>query len=296
MNTANTTAINVWIHDIALKINAEINERYIIKNHISFGNTTLVYLAEDKKTEETVLIKELCPFRMVNRDMDGESLIIKNNCKAEFFEIIKESFENEIEILKKLADNQYKLKGKIPGYLADFCSNGTLYLVTEYFEGNDLKQKILDGNETIMFRKVAYQLVDIVQKVHKSGILHRDIKLSNIFIKEDGTLALLDFGSACTVDNEKETLKYTSNGYSAPEMYEKDDSTLYADIYSVGAVMYQMLTGILPARADLRKPGDLKDITDYTNVPWILENYIMKSLEIKPEKRMKHLSIFKLLL
>lgn len=295
MNTANTQGINVWIHDIALKINTEIHERYIIKNYLSFGNTTIVYLAEDKHREEMVLIKEFCPFRLLNRDMNGKNLVLKSSQWKESYEKIKASFINEIKILKKLAESKYELSGKIPGYIDDFSENDTLYLVIEYLEGCDLKQKMQNG-EPVAFRKTAYELVSIVQKVHKSGVLHRDIKLSNMFIKTDGDLALLDFGSACTVEEEKEIIKYASNGYSAPEMYEEDSSTLYADIYSIGAVLYQMLTGVLPDRADLRTEGDLTDITEYVNIPWPLANCIMKSLEFNPEKRMKHLSFFKLLL
>lgn len=295
MNTVNTQGINVWIHDIALKINTEIHDRYIIKNYLSFGNTTIVYLAEDKHREEMVLIKEFCPFRLLNRDMNGKNLVLKSSQWKESYEKIKASFINEIKILKKLAESKYELSGKIPGYIDDFSENDTLYLVIEYLEGCDLKQKLQKG-EPVAFRKIAYELVSIVQKVHKSGVLHRDIKLSNMFIKTDGDLALLDFGSACTVEEEKEIIKYASNGYSAPEMYEEDSSTLYADIYSIGAVLYQMLTGVLPDRADLRTEGDLTDITEYVNIPWPLANCIMKSLEFNPEKRMKHLSLFKLLL
>ncbi len=295
MNTVNTQGINVWIHDIALKINTEIHDRYIIKNYLSFGNTTIVYLAEDKHREEMVLIKEFCPFRLLNRDMNGKNLVLKSSQWKESYEKIKASFINEIKILKKLAESKYELSGKIPGYIDDFSENDTLYLVIEYLEGCDLKQKLQKG-EPVAFRKIAYELVSIVQRVHKSGVLHRDIKLSNMFIKTDGDLALLDFGSACTVEEEKEIIKYASNGYSAPEMYEEDSSTLYADIYSIGAVLYQMLTGVLPDRADLRTEGDLTDITEYVNIPWPLANCIMKSLEFNPEKRMKHLSLFKLLL
>lgn len=294
MSIANEQGNNVSIYDIGLAVGTGIRNRYTIKNHISFGNTTILYIAEDNELKKTVLLKELCPYRLVNRDMDGKTLVLKGNRDKKTYKMIEASFINEIKILKKLG-NHKELSGKVPGYVADFNENNTLYLVIEYLEGCDLKQKIQSG-ETLSFRKTAYELVSIVHKIHKFGVLHRDIKLSNMFIKKDGTLALLDFGSACLTEEESETMKYASNGYSAPEMYEKGSSTLYADIYSIGAVMYQMLTGILPNRADLRTEGDLADITEYINIPWPLANCIMKSLEFNPEKRLKHLSLFKLLL
>lgn len=286
--------MNVSIYDIALKKNTIINYRYTINDYISFGNTTILYLAEDRNTKREVLIKELCPFRLINRDLDGKHLVVKKGLEDEL-DKIRESFVNETKIIKLLSYGELGRGGRIPVYINEFAENNTMYLVTEYFEGLDLKRRIEDG-ECLNFRKISYELVDIVQRIHKQGILHRDIKLSNIFIKTDGTVVLLDFGSACRTNEESLVIKYASNGYSAPEMYKKEDSTLYADVYSIGAVMYKMLTGIVPVRADLRKDKIINDITEYVNIPWPLAVWIMRALELNPEKRIKSLSILKFLL
>ncbi|MDE6232132.1 MAG: serine/threonine protein kinase [Lachnospiraceae bacterium] len=286
--------MNVSIYDIALKKNTIINYRYTINDYISFGNTTILYLAEDRDTKRQVLVKELYPLKLVNRDLDGKRLVIKNDLEDEFYKI-REGFANEIKIVKKLTCGEIGLQGRVTEYVNEFAENDTLYLVTDYFEGFDLKQRIEKG-ECLNFRKISYELADIVQRVHNQGILHRDIKLSNVFIKTDGTVALLDFGSACIISEEKQLIKYASNGYSAPEMYKKEDSTLYADIYSIGAVMYKMLTGVIPLRADLRKDKEIKDITEYVNIPWPLALWIMRALELNPKKRIKSLSILKFLL
>lgn len=286
--------MNVSIYDIALKKNTIINYRYTINDYISFGNTTILYLAEDRDTKKKVLIKELCPLKLMNRDLDGKRLVIKNGLEDEFYKI-REGFANEIKIVKLLSDGESALCGRVPQYINEFAENDTLYLVTNYIEGFDLKQRIEKG-ESLNFGKISYQLADIVQKIHKLGIIHRDIKLSNIFIKHDGTVALLDFGSACIISEEKLFIKYASNGYSAPEMYKEEDSTLYADIYSIGAVMYKMLTGIIPVRADLRKEKQLNDITEYVQIPWPLAVWIMRALELNPKRRIKSLSLLKFLL
>lgn len=286
--------MNVSIYDIALGKKTIINYRYTINDYISLGNTTILYLAEDRDTKKKVLIKELCPLKLMNRDLDGKRLVIKNGLEDEFYKI-REGFANEVKIVKLLSESGTALCGRVPEYIDEFAENATLYLVTGYIEGFDLKQRIENG-ESLNFRKISYELADIVQKVHKLGILHRDIKLSNIFIKADGAVALLDFGSACIISQEKLFIKYASNGYSAPEMYKKEDSTLYADIYSIGAVMYKMLTGIIPIRADHRKEKQLKDITEYVQIPWPLAVWIMRALELNPEKRIKSLSLLKFLL
>lgn len=286
--------MNVYIYDIALKKNTIVNYRYTINEYISFGNTSILYLAEDRDTKRKVLIKEMCPFRLINRDLDEKHLVVNKSLKDEFNKI-RESFKNEIKIIKLLSGSELGMQRKIPVYINDFAENNTLYLITEYFEGLDLKQRIESG-ECLSFRKITYELADIVNKIHKLGILHRDIKLSNIFIKTDGTIALLDFGSACRINEENLVIKYASNGYSAPEMYEEEKSTLYADVYSIGAVMYKMLTGVIPLRADMRKDKLINDVTEYVNIPWPLAIWIMRALELNPKKRIKNLSVLKFLL
>ena len=254
-----------------------------------------MYLAKDCDTNENVLIKELAPISMVNRDLDGITIIPRNKVCEENLIKLKESFKNEINVIKKLSEKKYGLVGSVPGFRADFKENETHYLVTTYYEGKDLQKRIAD-NEAVNFRKIVKNLVEIVTKVHKAGIIHRDIKLSNIFIKNDGKVVLLDFGSSCSIDNERKIVRYVSNGFSAPELYDENSSTRWADNFSIGAVMYQMLTGFRPIRYNSDKEIYITDIDKLINIPWQLAYVIMKLLELNPEKRLKKLWIVKMLL
>lgn len=283
----------VQIRDIGLKVNTILNYKYRINNYISFGNTTIVYLACDQSTNKEILIKELCPYRIVNRDLDGKTLVLVNNLIENEYEQIKSSFDKEIQILNKLSQKKYGLSNKIPQYIDDFNENGTRYLVMGYYSGKDLRERLIRG-EHFDFSKVAYELTDIVCKVHKAGIIHKDIKLSNILVRNDGRIVLLDFGSSCCIDDTDTFMKYISNGYSAPELYEDNEATIEADIYSLGVVMYQMLTGILPVIPEQDSEG-IRNISEYINIPWILSWAIMKMLDKNPEHRLKHLGVLKLL-
>lgn len=270
-------------------------EQYKICEYISLGNMTIIYLAFDIEKNENVLIKELAPLSMVNRDLDGINLIPRNKVCEEKLVKLKESFKNEIDVIKKLSEKKYGLKGSIPEFRTDFEENGTCYLITTYYQGKDLQKRILE-NEKINYRNIVKNLVEIVIKVHKAGIIHRDIKLSNIFIKNDGKVVLLDFGSSCSIDNERKIIRCVSNGYSPPEMYNEELSTRWVDNFSIGAVMYQLLTGFSPICYNYDKEIYINDIDEFVNIPWQLAYVIMKLLELNPEKRLKKLWIIKLLL
>lgn len=286
---------NLSIDDIALKIGIVLNKRYRIDEYVSFGNMSIMYMGHDIKTDEKVLIKELAPVSMVNRDLDGRSLVPRNKLCEDNLRKLKESFDNEINVVKKLSKSEYMLAGRIPEYKDSFDENGVDYLVISYFEGKDLQKRIAN-KEVISFSKIAYELVDIVEKIHKAGVIHRDIKFSNIFIKDDGKVVLIDFGSSCDIDNEREILRYVSSGFSPPELYDATESTRWVDNFSIGAVMYQMLTGTKPIEYAPDGNMSIRDICEYVNIPWQLALAVMKLLELSPEKRLKKLWILKMLL
>ncbi|MBQ3544194.1 MAG: serine/threonine protein kinase [Lachnospiraceae bacterium] len=295
MNSQGEIMSTLNIADIGLKLGIILNSRYKICEYISLGNMTIMYLAYDLEKNENVLIKEMAPLSMVNRDLDGSNIIPRNRVCEEKLIKLKESFKNEISIIKKLSERKYGLIGSVPGFKNEFEENGTYYLVTTYYEGKDLQKRIAD-NEKINFADIVKDLLDIVIKVHKAGIIHRDIKLSNIFVKNDGKVILLDFGSSCSIDNERKIMRYVSNGFSPPEMYNEELSTRWVDNFSIGAVMYQLLTGFSPIRYNSDKEIYINDIDKFVNIPWQLAYVIMKLLELNPEKRLKKLWIIKLLL
>ena len=283
------------IGDIALSVGLILKERYQISDYMSLGNMTIMYMGHDNMTGEAVLIKELAPFSVVNRDLDGKNLVPKNRMCIKQLQQMEESFDNEIQILKMLSDEKYGLKGCIPDYRDCFKENSTSYLVTSYYEGTDL-QRLINAGEDMGFRHIAGNLVDIICKVHKAGIIHRDIKFSNILITKEGKVVLLDFGSACYIDKETQSARYVSNGFSPPELYDMDSSTRWADNFSLGAVLYQMLTGARPIKYDSKNEMYIKHINEYVNIPWVLAFVIMKMLEPDAKKRLKNLQVVKMLL
>ena len=286
---------NFGVGDIGLQIGTTLNKRYQITDYVSLGNMTIMYIGCDSETKETVLIKELAPFAMVNRDLDGRNIVPKNKLCEENLKKLEKSFDNEINILIKMSDVKYGLVGSVPEYRNHFIENRTMYLVMKCYEGKDLQKRIAD-REDLNFRSIARNVIRIVEKVHKAGIIHRDIKLSNIFIKENGEIVLLDFGSATEIAEEQKTVRYVSKGFSPPELYDEKATTRWVDFFTLGAVFYQMLTGVRPIRYDDQNRMYIEDIGEYINLPWQLAWMIMKLLEADSTKRLKNMWVIKMLL
>ena len=295
MNEYGVIYNDIRIEDIGLKLGAVLKNRYEIKEYISFGNMSITYMAEDTLENKRVFVKEMAPVTIVNRDLDGKKIVPKSTRAIDVLKQLEENFDNEINIIRELSKEKFGLEKQIPKYIDGFEENDTRYFIMSFYEGKNLQTRLDDG-ESISFSKVMKKLVRLVQLIHKAGVIHRDIKLSNILLTNNGELVLLDFGSACFSRDGKRTLRCVSKGVAAPEMYESDSDTRWVDNFSIGAVMYQMLTGFTPICFDKRNKMYIEDISKYINIPWMLAAVIMKLLEIKPEKRLKKLWLVKMLL
>lgn len=223
--------------------------RYEVKRKLGEGGMGEVFLAHDKELDREVAIKVLlpefcCDLERVNRfKLEAKSVSALNH-------------PNIITI--------YEIGG----------SKDTMYIVTEYVKGetlrNIIKNEELTLESTLDF---ALQIASALTTAHKAGIVHRDIKPENIMVREDGILKVLDFGLAkpILVNENAETLELVktkqgmvmgSAGYMSPEQARGKEVDERSDIWSLGVVLYEMLTG--------RTPFDGETMTD------ILANIIHK--------------------
>ncbi|MGI9859857.1 Stk1 family PASTA domain-containing Ser/Thr kinase [Moorella naiadis] len=176
--------------------------------------------------------------------------------------------------------------------------DGLHYLIMEYVEGRSLKDLIserapLPPLEAI---DIAQQICDALEHAHENGVVHRDIKPHNILITRNGRVKVTDFGIAQAVSEV--TMSQSGNmigsvHYLAPEQARGGVVGATADIYSLGIVLYEMLTGILPFQGETpvavaikhlqESPRPLRDLNP--NVPPALERIVMRSLEKDPYRR-----------
>jgi DNA-binding response OmpR family regulator len=179
---------------------------------------------------------------LASRESDDEPLVVKL--------LRREVLANKTALARFM--EEYSLVERIQSrHVARIYDHGQseehAYLVMEFFEGGDLNKRLggkaLDPQEALrIFRELMFALGDI----HEKGILHRDLKPQNLMFRQDGTLAILDFGIAKhidAIDRTKEGEVLGTPRYMSPEQVQGRALDLRTDIYSAGVLLYQMLTG-----------------------------------------------------
>jgi serine/threonine protein kinase len=166
------------------------------------------------------------------------------------------------------------------------------YFIMEYVDGVNLRALIHDGNlKPEEALKIVPQICEALQFAHDEGIVHRDIKPENILIDKKGRVKIADFGLAKLLGHAADDLSLTGTGqlmgtlgYMAPEQLQQAHSVDHrADIYSLGVVFYEMLTGQLPI-------GRFQPPSKKVHVDVRLDEIVLRSLESEPDRRYQHVS------
>ncbi|MFZ0452728.1 MAG: protein kinase [Ignavibacteriaceae bacterium] len=246
---------------------------YKIIEKLGQGGMGVVYLAQDTKLDRKVAIKFLSPHISDNSEeklrfiLEAKAAAALNNKNIAIVYSIEE------------ADN--------------FQGEKELFIVMEHIKGMELSARIKLGiipfNEAI---KIAVQIAEGLEAAHNEGIIHRDIKSSNIMINESGNVKIMDFGLA----KFRGGLKITQDGinfgtitYMSPEQAKGEEVDNRTDIWSFGVVLYEMLTGKIPFGGDYDQAiiySILNDEPKFAKeIDEGLKNIINKSLAKNPEKR-----------
>jgi serine/threonine protein kinase len=257
-----------------------ILQHYQIDRQIGQGGMATVYMAHDNKFDTNVAIKVL-----------NKEFVHNDNIRKRFLAEAKSMFRMSHPNIIKVND------------LIE--ENDTVAFVMEYIEGETLKEYIdrkgkLNDDE---IKTIFSQMLDAVGYVHEQNLVHRDIKPSNFMIDKKGKVKLMDFGIAKTLDASSSEYTQTGTGmqmgtpmYMSPEQITETKSvTAQSDIYSLGVVLWQMVTG--------QKPYDTKTLssfqlqmsivnTDLNETNSIWETAIKKSTNKIPEARFHSCRIF----
>lgn len=215
---------------------------YEIKSILGQGGFGITYLAHDLNLAKDVAIKEYLPTEFSRRESDFTVLPVSDDRQAHY-QWGLDRFITEARTLSKFEHpNIVKVH-------AVFEENNTGYMVMSYEYGKSLQdilqeQKTLD-EQTLL--SIIYPLMAGLELVHKHQFIHRDIKPDNIFIRNDGSPALLDFGSArqALSGQSKALTILVTPGYAPVEQYysESDEQGPWTDIYGLGATLYRAISG-----------------------------------------------------
>ncbi|HEB35966.1 hypothetical protein LCGC14_1047810 [marine sediment metagenome] len=247
--------------------------RYQIIEELGKGGMGKVYKAQDTDLKEKVAIKLLRP------EIAADKKTI-------------ERFKNELKFARKIRHQNvcqmYDLNKE----------KGAHYITMEYVDGKDLKSMIrmmgqLSSGKTIF---IAKQICDGLAEAHRLGVVHRDLKPQNIMVDEEGNARIMDFGIARSLKTKGITAAGVMIGtpeYMSPEQVEGKEVDERSDIYSLGVILYEMVTGRVPFEGDTpftigvkhksEKPQDPKELN--TQLPEDLNLVILRCLEKDKEKR-----------
>ena len=240
-------------------IGRRLDGRYQITDLIGTGGMANVYKAADLLENRTVAVKVLR-----EEFLDNEELVRR--------------FKNESKAIGLLSHPNI-----VKVFDVNF-SNAIQYIVMEFIDGITLKQYIdnakpLSWKDTVHF---SVQILRALQHAHDRGIVHRDIKPQNMMLMANGSIKVMDFGIARLSRSETRTITDKAIGsvhYISPEQAKGDITDSKADIYSVGIMMYEMLTGVLPFESDTPVQVAIKQISDEAQRPREIVESIPEGLE-----------------
>lgn len=251
----------------------KINDRYEIIKSIGEGGMANVYLAYDTILDRRVAIKVL------RGDLSNDEKFVRR-FQREALSASSLSHPNIVEMYDVGEDN------------------GIYYIVMEYIEGKTLKQLIKKRGSLTLSEAIdiMLQLTDGISQAHDSYIIHRDLKPQNILIKEDGLIKITDFGIAMALNSTQLTQTNSVMGsvhYLPPEQASGKGSTIRSDIYSMGIMFYELLTGSLPFKGDNAVEIALKQMRDdiprirkkNPAIPQSVENVVLKATAKNPKNR-----------
>ena len=258
-----------------MKIGQIVKDRYEIEEILGEGGMAFVYKAKDRQLQRTVAIKTLKP----------------NYVSQEKF----------VDRFRREAQTAANLNHPNIVQIFDWGIEEEPYFVMEYIEGNTLTS-IISSNRTVGLNDILYigsQVASGLKEAHKHGLVHRDIKPGNIMITPSGKVKVTDFGIV-SLQNEESDITKTgavlgTASYISPEQAQGKAVSFESDLYSLGTVLYELITGKPPFSGDSPIATATKHLTDKPeklstyrkDIPKGLENAVLKLLEKRPYDRFK---------
>ena len=255
-----------------------VDERYRLDRKIGTGGMADVWLAEDTELDRKVAVK-----------------------------ILHDNFAQDSEFVQRFQREAQAAAGlqhpNVVGIFDRGAFDGTYFIAMEYVDGPSLKDLVKGGmspKDAIDFTR---QILNAARFAHRKGIVHRDLKPQNVLIDDEGRARVADFGIARAGESSDITATGSVMGtaqYISPEQAQGKETTPRSDIYSIGVILYEALTGRVPFQGDSAVAVALKQVSEAPrrpgainpNVPPALDAVVMRALAKDPDARFKDADAF----
>lgn len=264
-----------------------LDERYIVGKVLSYNGEGASYIGFDTVTSSKVVIHEYMPDTLCSRTKQSPKIMVKTDSLNKY-----KTYMSEFAELNKSLSRMRTLSHLVPA-IDMFAENNTMYAISKYVEGITLK-KFLQGNGDKLswdqIKKIFPPIFTTLSLIHNSGIIHGGICPDNIIVTPKGELKLIGFSISATRVENSDLSAELYPGYAAPEQYNSLDWLgTWTDVYAIAAVLYRMLTGVLPPNAVSRKQADnIIDLSQMSiNIPQNVSRIIMQALRVNSETRVQ---------
>ena len=254
-----------------LSLNSVFDSRYIISKYLASGGMAEIYEAQDIIINKPVALKFIKDKYLENADAVEQ---FKN--EARFTAIF-----NHPNIMRIYNVGEYELKP---------------YVSYELLKGKTLKE-VLDNRGKLSIDEAIDYMLQILSgsdEIHKFGILHNDFKPDNLYLLYDGTIKIVDFGAATHISSRNEKQIFGTVNYLAPEVITNKKYSVQSDIYSLGIIFYELLTGELPfqgsnskeiieahAKADVIQLDLFSNTFNTEDLKYVVNKAIMRNISLR---------------
>ena len=240
----------------ALPYGTVLHGCYLVGAVLGAGGFGITYIALNLPEGRRVAIKEYLPVDAALREA-GDTFVCSKVNSEQAFHRGREQFLKEAQTI-------YRLRG-YPGIVSVeklFEENNTAYFCMEYLDGHDLRHRVAEAGGRLSVAETTRTLspvLDALEYIHKSGVIHRDVSPDNIFLCRNGSVKLIDFGAAYAraLDDLKAMQLIVKQGYAPPEQYYNNGNVgPWSDLYACAGTMYYCLSGTVPPGATQRVEKD----------------------------------------
>lgn len=264
-----------------------LNDRYIVGKLRSYNGESACYIAFDTITETKVTIKEYMPDTLCEREKNSSVIKVDPRYMPQYKTFLSEF----VELNKTLS--KMRTLNHVNAAIDMFGDNNTAYAVFSLLEGQTLGEYLKQNSGELSWDEVKRMFPPIfttLSLVHNAGLVHRGISPENIFITDRGELKLTGFCIADARTANTELVPELYNGYAAPEQYSSNNwQGTWTDVYGISALLYRILTGVVPTDAVSRKTSDnlIEPAKVNPNIPRNVSKVIMNGMCMSGEMRIQ---------